>query len=61
MVERDRMIVLAEAVGKWSMAAFLDSGWHNFHDVYAFTKWNTAPLMIEYDVRPNRDDGAYPQ
>jgi SAM-dependent methyltransferase len=38
LVERDRMTTLAERVGKWSLAAILESGWDNFHDVYAFTK-----------------------
>jgi hypothetical protein len=46
MVERDRMIGLAGQVGKWSLTAFLESGWHNFHDVYAFTKCNIAPLIL---------------
>jgi SAM-dependent methyltransferase len=46
MVERDRMIGLAEQVGKWSLAAFLESGWHKHHDVYAFTKCNIAPLIL---------------
>jgi SAM-dependent methyltransferase len=44
LVERDRMIALAERVGKWSLAAALEGAWDNFHDVYAFTKRNIAPL-----------------
>jgi SAM-dependent methyltransferase len=44
LVKRDRMIALAEGVGKWSLAASLESGWDNIQDVYAFTKRNIAPL-----------------
>jgi SAM-dependent methyltransferase len=45
LIEHDRMIALAERTGQWSLAAFLESGWDNFHDIYAFTKHNVTPLI----------------
>jgi len=45
-VEHDKMVELAGRAGKWSLAAFLESGWDDFQDVYAFTKRNVAPLNI---------------
>lgn len=42
LVECDRMVALAERAGKWFLAAFLESGWDNFHDVYAFTRRKAA-------------------
>jgi SAM-dependent methyltransferase len=50
VVERDRMVGLAERVGKWSLAAFLERGWDNHHDVYAFTKRNIAPPIQSLTV-----------
>jgi SAM-dependent methyltransferase len=52
LVKHDRMVALAETVGKWFLAAFLESGWDNHHDVYAFTKRNIAPLIMECDAPP---------
>jgi SAM-dependent methyltransferase len=57
VVERDRMIGLAGRVGKWSLAAFLERGWDNHHDVYAFIKRNIAPLIIECDAPPQQKWG----
>ncbi len=42
LAECDTMVALAETVGKWSLAAFLESGWDNFQDIYAFTKCKAA-------------------
>jgi SAM-dependent methyltransferase len=51
IIERDRMIDLAEQVGDWSLSCFLESGWDNFHDIYAFTKRkNIAPLIERIDA-----------
>ena len=58
VVKRDRMVGLAERVGKWSLAAFLERGWDNHHDVYAFTKRNIAPLIIECDAPPRARMGT---
>jgi SAM-dependent methyltransferase len=45
LIDYERMIALATRVGQWSLAAFLESGWDNFHDIYAFTKYNVTPLI----------------
>jgi hypothetical protein len=51
LVSFDRMTKIAFEVGDWSLAAFLQRGWDDHHDVYGFFKTQTGrtplkPLII---------------
>jgi len=43
VVSRERMLELARAVGNWDETFFLESGWDNCQDVYAFAKHKSNP------------------
>jgi SAM-dependent methyltransferase len=48
IIEYDKLIKMAGAVGEWSLAAYLESGWDDFQDVYAFTKRAvTTPHIVQ--------------